>query len=98
MAMSLFLLVMIIVGGVVALRLKGPARASILRGYAIGVVLSLGGCVGALRALGAETSGRPWLFDEVNPYLWVGIFLIGVFVTFAQAVRALRARREENRP
>lgn len=98
MAMSLLLLGLIIVGGVVAVRLKGPVRTSILRGYAIGVVLSLSGCFGALRALGAETSGRPWLFDEVNPYLWVGIFLFGVFVTFAQAIRALRARREEHRP
>lgn len=95
MGLELFLLPLIVVGAVVAFRLRGAAGRRARKMLLFGFVASLGGCVASLSWLGAETSGRSNAVSEINPYLFLGLFVIGVLVMAAGAIVALTGRSEQ---
>ena len=97
MPLELLLVVLIIAGIVAAIRLPGPNGRRARKTLLIGLVLSLGGCGGALGWLGAETSGRSSLFSDVNPYLFTGVFLVGVAMMVGGAAIALIGARDAKR-
>jgi len=85
------LILLIIIAGVFyAFKLRGPALKRSLKVYGVGVVLSLGGCLGSLAWLDGETSGNTNFANEVNPYYFAALFGIGVLVLIVNS--ALNAR------
>ena len=95
MGLELFLLPLIVVGAVVAFRLRGAAGRRARKMLLFGFVASLGGCVPSLSWLGAETSGRGNAVSDINPYLFLALFVLGVLVMAAGAVTALAGRADQ---
>jgi len=80
MAIGFLVLILIIIGGFSALKLRGPALKRSLKIYAVGLILSLGGCLGSFAWLGGETSGSTNIANEINPFVFATSFGIGVLV------------------
>lgn len=95
MALELFLLPLILIGGFVAFRLPGADGRRARRLMLFGLISSVGGCVGSLGWLGAETSGSGGFFGQVNPLFFAALFVIGVLVMGAGAVVALSGRAKQ---
>ena len=92
--MSLHILVgaLAVVGMCLALGLRGHGAKRVARMYGLGIILSLGGCVGTLGWLGAETSGRNNLFHEVNPLVWSGLFFAGIVILVVTSIIVIAMR------
>lgn len=97
LGLEFLLLPLIIVGAVTAFRLGGDAGRRARRTMLMGLVCSIGGCVGALAALDAETSGVRNALSGINPYLYVFLLLAGVCFLVFGAVLAIRTRSLEKR-
>ena len=84
--------------GLVALfSLKGGGARRVKMMFGYGLILSLGGCVGALGWLGVETSGHRNIFHAAHPLIWVGCFGIGVAVLLVASFSAMSLRAQEKK-
>jgi len=96
-----FIIIPLIIMGIIALfGLKGLNAKRMRKMFVAGVFLSLGGCVGALGWLGAETSGHRNMFHGVHPLVWVVLFGLGVVVLVVASYMtlSLRAQDKKNPP
>ena len=98
MMLELLALILIVIGIFLSFKLRGKAARSARKWYAIGLAMSLGGCVGSLAALGAETSGTNNFANSINPFIWLGLLLAGMLVLVVNSVRVIqvRARQKES--
>ena len=92
MPIDILIIGFIVVGVIFAFRLRGDDARRVAKMYGLAVLLSLGGCVGSLAWLGAETSGNSNPLDGVNPYIWAGLFVAGVVVAVVNSITVIRMR------
>jgi hypothetical protein len=97
MALQIILLAVIIVGAFFAFRGRGAVARSGRRYLLAGVVLTISGCVASLAYLDAETSGRGSVFQAVNPFVWLLLFIVGVVVMVMGAVMGFADDAERRR-
>ena len=93
--LELLPLVLLVAAGVFIVRRSGANAAQLRTLTIVGVIVSLGGCVGSIGALGEETSGSRGIFSIVSPYAWVGAFLGGLVMVGVGSFAGLTARREQ---
>lgn len=95
MGLEFLALIVIIIGFGLSFKLKGKAARSARKWFAIGVALMLGGCLGSLSWLGAETRGSSNFATAVNPFIWAGMFVIGLLVMFINSLQVIKARADQ---
>lgn len=98
--MSLYfpLILLMLVGLVLLPSLQGRHARVLKQIFLVGLISTLGGCVGVLGWLGAETSGQDNLFHGVNPYVWSGLFSLGGLLLLVAAVGAIILRLAKAKP
>lgn len=92
MAIEFLLVIVIIVGVFLTFKLRGKALKNALKLYLTGGILIMGGCLGSLGWLDAETSGNSNFFTSVNPFIWAGMFIFGIVVLGYNAVKIINDR------
>lgn len=95
MAIELLALVVVVVGIGLSCKLKGPAARKARKWYVISLLLALGGCMGTLSWLDAETSGSANFAGSVNPFIWAGLFTIGMLIMFVNSIMVIGARSSQ---
>lgn len=99
MGLEFLALILIIIGFAMSFKLKGKAARSARKWFAIGLALMLGGCLGSISWLGAETSGNSNFATSVNPFIWAGMFTFGILVMFVNSLQVIKARADQkNQP
>lgn len=86
------ILIVVLVGLAVMVGLKGRAARHLKQVFVAGLLTALGGCVGVLGWLGAETSGQGNIFHGVDPDIWVSLFSLGAALVLGAAVAAIALR------
>ena len=94
MAIELLLVVVIFIGVFFSFKLRGAALKNALKLYLTGTILILGGCLGSVGWLDAETSGNSNLFTAVNPFIWAGMVIVGFVVLVYNAVKIINRRMQ----
>lgn len=95
MAIEFIILLIILAGFALSFKLRGQAARRARKWYAIALALILGGCLGSLSWLDAETSGNQNFAVSVNPFIWAGMFLVGVAVLFINSLQVFSARADQ---
>lgn len=95
MGLEILVLIFIIMGVLYSLSLRGRAARVARNWYIVGLCLALGGCFGALSWLGGETSGSRNFANSINPYIWTGIFLVGLGIIVANSLRVIYLRSQQ---
>ncbi len=93
--MEILALVLIILGFALSFKLKGQAARRARKWFVIGLALVLGGCLGSLSWLNAETSGSNSFANAINPFIWAALFVIGVLVLFVNSLQVIKARADQ---
>ncbi|MFN3164113.1 MAG: hypothetical protein ACE37N_11695 [Pseudohongiellaceae bacterium] len=93
--LELLALILFIVGVSMTFKLRGKAARTARKWYAIGLVLFLGGCFGSVASLSGETTGNSNFASVINPFIWVGLLLVGVLVLLINSVNVIRARERQ---
>jgi len=96
-AVEILVLVFIAMGVLLSFSLTGPAARAARKWYIIGLCTALGGCLGALSWLGAETSGSNNFANSINPFIWTGIFLLGLGIIVANSLRVILLRSQQQK-
>lgn len=97
MGLEFIAVILILVALPLSFRLRGAAARRARKAYAIGLVLILGGCVGSLAWLDAETSGSSNVFHALNPFIYAGMFIAGFLLLAVNSVMVISSRAEQNR-
>ncbi|MCP5346126.1 MAG: hypothetical protein R3F41_00940 [Gammaproteobacteria bacterium] len=95
MALEVIAFVIAVAGLVVSFKLTGSAARTVRKWYVISLCLALGGCLGSLSWLDAETSGRSNWASDINPFAFAGLFLAGSAMFFFNSIRSFRFRRDQ---
>jgi cytochrome bd-type quinol oxidase subunit 2 len=93
--LEILALVLIILGFALSFKLKGQAARRARKWFLIGLALALGGCLGSLGWLNAETSGNSSFANAINPFFWAGLFVVGVLVLFVNSLQVIKARADQ---
>jgi drug/metabolite transporter (DMT)-like permease len=93
--LEILALVLIILGFVLSFKLKGQAARQARKWFVIGLALALGGCLGSLSWLNAETSGNSSFANSINPFFWAGLFVVGVLVLFVNSLQVIKTRADQ---
>lgn len=92
MSIGFITFILILVGSVLLFKQQGRVVRHIKMIFVTGVMLALGGCIGALSWLGAETSGNSNIFHHVNPYIWTAIFVFGICILIVATIIGIAFR------
>jgi|GEM_PF-6163417 len=95
MAMELLAVIVILIGIALSFTLKGEAARRARKWYVISLALALGGCLGSLSWLDAETSGQQNFASGFNPFIFAGMFVIGMLVMFFNSLQVFKARADQ---